>query len=212
MRKFTISAVSLLIGFGLPQFAAAGTQEDTVAVPVSADPAQTPPTRPGHLIQAAYSNHLAPSKFRIIRYDSERNLVERGQWVVKKRTPQYRIRYGALPEGGRPSIRLPFVLYSRVAGQEHECRSGWIKRTIYRGVSSDEKNPCLMDLRDAPVLAGVLTLLGKHGEKLAQLRKYISTLNPDATGPSFEFWFHPVLWEDHRFHKMALETIRAPAA
>ena len=207
-----ISAVSLLIGFGLPQFAAAGTEEDTVTVPVTADPAQTPPTRPGHLIQAAHGNHLTPSKFQIIRYDSERNQVERGQWVVKKRTPQYRIGYGALPEDGRLSIRVPIVLYSRVAGKEHACRSGWIKRTIYRGVSSDEENACLMDLRDAPVLAGVLALLGKHGEKVAQLRKYISTRNPDATGPRFEFWFHPVLWEDHTFHKTALETIRAPAA
>jgi hypothetical protein len=161
---------------------------------------------------ATESGLWTPKEFHIIRHVSAQKQVEAAQWVVTARRPQYRIGYGRLPESGRPSSHLPFVLYSRVASAQLGCQSGWTQRRVTPGTAGDGAPSCLQQLRDEPLLAGVMKLLGERGRQVVQLRAYLSALDRDAAGPGFEFWFRPALWGDLEFHQTALERLRALGA
>jgi hypothetical protein len=173
-----------------------------ITFPAAADPAHSPQTQAGY---------LNPSLFHIIRYDSGKHVIEDGQWVLKTRTPQYHIGYGALSKQGKYSIRFNFAIYFRTSLDRHACASGWQKHTVQPNAPKNDGDSCVDDLDDEPLLSGVLILLGDYAEKVAHLRIHLSIRSVRAADSSFEFWLHPDFWDNYELHESILARLRASA-
>ena len=167
--------------------------------------ANVTPASSGH----SSTGQLDKTLFYIMRYSLETKTIENGQWVAKKKTEQYRIRYDHTHDRQASSMPSNFTLYTR---SPLEGRAGdlcWIKNVVQARIAGEATSVCNDKIVDERPLHELLTLLGPHAAKAAQIKFQLSAKRVGAARVRVEIWLQPQHWQDLDLHEAVLATLRA---